>query len=300
MLWNVDTHMPRQRGPTRPARRSRISAAALFVNVMARISQGATPVVLDEVGNAVREHARLARAGAGEYEQRPVDGDDRLALRPVQGFDVDWHVSSLLTDGGEIKLPYSTAFPAGRRANARNLRKRPARYAYASASSSSGAAGLVVAGAAGAEGVAPHGQLRAVLHEVRALVARALEARAAAGCTRPCSRARTGGCSRGGSGPCGALLWRLMMARRRSSSTCSDAASWSLRNRSTASYISDTMAALGQLLARLVRERLLGCEVLAVEPGHLAAARADAAHRVHDGHEVGDLGRLPLRGRAGA
>ena len=43
MLWNVDTHMPRQRGPTRPARRSRISAAALFVNVMARISQGATP-----------------------------------------------------------------------------------------------------------------------------------------------------------------------------------------------------------------------------------------------------------------
>ena len=42
MLWNVDTHMPRQRGPTRPFKRSRISAAALFVNVMARISHGAT------------------------------------------------------------------------------------------------------------------------------------------------------------------------------------------------------------------------------------------------------------------
>ena len=44
MLWKVDTHMPRLRGPTSPARRSRISAAALFVNVMAKISHGATPL----------------------------------------------------------------------------------------------------------------------------------------------------------------------------------------------------------------------------------------------------------------
>ena len=42
MLWKVDTHMPRLRGPTRPCRRSRISAAALLVNVMAKISHGAT------------------------------------------------------------------------------------------------------------------------------------------------------------------------------------------------------------------------------------------------------------------
>ena len=42
MLWNVETHMPRVRGPTKPCRRSRISAAALLVNVMARISHGAT------------------------------------------------------------------------------------------------------------------------------------------------------------------------------------------------------------------------------------------------------------------
>ena len=46
-------------------------------------------VVLDEVRDTVREHARLARAGAGEHEQRPVDGDDRLALRPVQAVDID-------------------------------------------------------------------------------------------------------------------------------------------------------------------------------------------------------------------
>ena len=43
MLWNVETHMPWAAVPTRPARRSRISAAALFVNVMARISHGRAP-----------------------------------------------------------------------------------------------------------------------------------------------------------------------------------------------------------------------------------------------------------------
>lgn len=35
--WNVDTHMLLALGPTRWATRSRISAAALLVNVMARI-----------------------------------------------------------------------------------------------------------------------------------------------------------------------------------------------------------------------------------------------------------------------
>jgi hypothetical protein len=36
--WNVDTHMRPAAGPTRPATRSRISAAALLVKVIARIS----------------------------------------------------------------------------------------------------------------------------------------------------------------------------------------------------------------------------------------------------------------------
>ena len=40
--WNVMTHIARTRRPTRSSARSRISAAALFVNVMARISDGAT------------------------------------------------------------------------------------------------------------------------------------------------------------------------------------------------------------------------------------------------------------------
>ena len=43
MLWKVETHMPRAAGPTSWLRRSRISAAALFVKVMASTSQGETP-----------------------------------------------------------------------------------------------------------------------------------------------------------------------------------------------------------------------------------------------------------------
>ncbi len=35
--WNVDNQMARPRGPTRVCTRSRISAAALLVNVIARI-----------------------------------------------------------------------------------------------------------------------------------------------------------------------------------------------------------------------------------------------------------------------
>ncbi len=43
--WKVDTHMVRARSPTSSATRSRISAAALFVNVIARICPGrARPV----------------------------------------------------------------------------------------------------------------------------------------------------------------------------------------------------------------------------------------------------------------
>ena len=60
--------------------RSRISPAALFVNVIARISFGFTPQRGDQVGDAVGEDARLARAGAGDDEQRALGGEDGLAL----------------------------------------------------------------------------------------------------------------------------------------------------------------------------------------------------------------------------
>ena len=40
---------------------------------------------LDDPGDAVGEHARLAAAGAGQHEHGPERGGDRLALRVVQG-----------------------------------------------------------------------------------------------------------------------------------------------------------------------------------------------------------------------
>jgi hypothetical protein len=42
-LWNVLTHIMRATPPTRAATRSRISAAALLVKVMARIEPGWAP-----------------------------------------------------------------------------------------------------------------------------------------------------------------------------------------------------------------------------------------------------------------
>ena len=42
---------------------------------------------LDDPGDAVREHARLAAAGAGEHQHRPERGGDGLALRVVEGVE---------------------------------------------------------------------------------------------------------------------------------------------------------------------------------------------------------------------
>ena len=77
------THICAPPGPTSVSTRSRISPAALFVKVIARISCGRDAHLVDEVGDAVGEDARLARARAGEHEQRPFGGGRRrgAALR---------------------------------------------------------------------------------------------------------------------------------------------------------------------------------------------------------------------------
>ena len=83
--WNVRTQIAaRDVAEQRPRAASRISPAALFVNVIARISFGFAPDRGDQVRDAVREHARLARARAGDDEQRPLGVQDRLALCLVQ------------------------------------------------------------------------------------------------------------------------------------------------------------------------------------------------------------------------
>ena len=50
---------------------------------------GTHALVGDHVGDAVREHARLARAGAGQHEQRPVGALGCLALGGVEAREVD-------------------------------------------------------------------------------------------------------------------------------------------------------------------------------------------------------------------
>ena len=77
--WNVQTHMP-SAVPTRWAMRSRISAAALLVNVIARIWLGHASRALDEPGDAPGEHARLAGPGPGDDEQGRTAVEHRLAL----------------------------------------------------------------------------------------------------------------------------------------------------------------------------------------------------------------------------
>ena len=48
-------------------------------------------LVLDEVGDAVREHAGLAGPGSREHEQRALCAEDSLFLGRVQRIDVDRH-----------------------------------------------------------------------------------------------------------------------------------------------------------------------------------------------------------------
>ena len=94
--------------------RSRISCAALFVNVIARISFGSTPCVCEQVRDAVGEHARLARARAGDHEHRPLGGRDGLALGLVQVGEVGLRVREGDTSPG-YRSPATRARTRARR-----------------------------------------------------------------------------------------------------------------------------------------------------------------------------------------
>ena len=64
--------------------RSRISPAALFVNVTARMLARVDALDVDQSRDPRRQHAGLSRTGAGEHEQRAVDVEHGLALRRVE------------------------------------------------------------------------------------------------------------------------------------------------------------------------------------------------------------------------
>ena len=78
------THIARVEWPSSSSTRSRISWAALLVKVMARISPAPRAARSGPGSDAVGQHARLARAGAGEDQQRPLAVRDGLALGLVQ------------------------------------------------------------------------------------------------------------------------------------------------------------------------------------------------------------------------
>ena len=87
MPWKVPIHR-RRRARRAGARRGRASrAAALLVKVTARMLCGRGALGLDHPGDAVREHARLAAAGAGQHQHRAERRGDRRALRVVQGIE---------------------------------------------------------------------------------------------------------------------------------------------------------------------------------------------------------------------
>ncbi len=72
------------RCPSRRPTRSFISPAALLVKVTAKIRSGATPCLIDQPGDAHREDAGLARAGAGHHQQGAVHVLDRLPLGGIE------------------------------------------------------------------------------------------------------------------------------------------------------------------------------------------------------------------------
>ena len=84
-VWKVISHIARARPPpTICSTRSRISAAALLVKVIARICSGLRVAALHQVGDAVCQHARLAGTGPGEHQQRAAAMHDRRLLGLVQ------------------------------------------------------------------------------------------------------------------------------------------------------------------------------------------------------------------------
>ena len=69
------------------SRRSRISRAALFVNVTASICQGLNATLADQVRDAVGDDPSLARTGTGNDQERAFRGDDGLLLGFVQALE---------------------------------------------------------------------------------------------------------------------------------------------------------------------------------------------------------------------
>ena len=89
MEWNVPSHgMPSTAPPTRLPMRSFISRAALLVKVTERTWPGKARPRAKDVGDARRQHACFAGAGAGENQHRPVERFDGRPLLGIEAVEI--------------------------------------------------------------------------------------------------------------------------------------------------------------------------------------------------------------------
>ena len=83
--WNVEIHIARQSAPSSASTRVAHFLGGLVGEGDGEDLVGLRVAVGDEVRDAMRDDARLARARAGEDQQRAVDVQDRFALFGVEG-----------------------------------------------------------------------------------------------------------------------------------------------------------------------------------------------------------------------
>ena len=88
IAWKVPSHTPSAARPIIASSRSRISRAALLVKVTASSSEGNARRGREDMREPRRQHPRLAGAGAGQHQDRPVDRLDGLALRVIERREV--------------------------------------------------------------------------------------------------------------------------------------------------------------------------------------------------------------------
>ena len=107
--WNVEIHMPPQSAPSSASTRAAHLLGRLVREGDRQDLVGLGVAVADEVGDAARDDARLARAGAGQNQQRPVDVQDGVALLGIEGVEeVHRCWDSRIADGNPWLRPYST------------------------------------------------------------------------------------------------------------------------------------------------------------------------------------------------
>ena len=86
--WKVPIHGMPSTTPVNSPTRSRISRAALLVKVTREDLVRPRAPRGDEMGDARGQHPRLADAGAGQHQHRPIQRLDRAALLRIEAGEI--------------------------------------------------------------------------------------------------------------------------------------------------------------------------------------------------------------------